>query len=61
MVFAKRQRTGVKTSGKTNSPPGQLNLHRAGSGGGGKNTEKEERRLSLWLLFESFPLLAKYN
>ena len=31
-----RSRTGVRTSGKTNSPPGYSNLHRAGSGGGGK-------------------------
>ena len=28
-------RTGVRTSGETNSPPGQPNLHRAGSGGWG--------------------------
>ena len=29
-------RTGVRTSGETNSPPGQPNLYRAGSGGGDK-------------------------
>ena len=29
-------RIGVRTSGKTNSPPGSPSLHRAGSGGEGK-------------------------
>ena len=38
-------RTRVRTTGKTNSPPGQPNLHRAGSGGGEKNTQKEEPKL----------------
>ena len=29
-------RTGVRTSGETNSPPGQPSLHSVGSGGGDK-------------------------
>ena len=29
-------RMGVRSAGGTNSPPGQPNLHRAGSGGGEK-------------------------
>ena len=34
-------RTGVRTSGKTNSTPGQPNLHRPGPGGRRKNTQKK--------------------
>ena len=37
----------MRTSGKTNSPPGSPNLHRAGSGGEGK---KKIEPLSLPLL-----------
>ena len=54
MVVAKRQRKGkahengtkgnpwtrVRTSGETNSPLGQPNLHRAGSGGGDKQIKE---------------------
>ena len=48
-------RMGVRTAGGTNSPPGQPNLHRAGSGGGEKNIEKEAPKSSPWpLLLASF-------
>ena len=33
-------RTKVRTSGETNSPSGQPNLHKAGSGGGGKHMKR---------------------
>ena len=36
-------RTGVRTSGETNSPPGQPNLHGAGSGGGDKTFKKRSQ------------------
>ena len=60
MAMAKRQRRGkvpengikenprtqVRTSGETNSPPGQPNLHRAGSiRGGDKMYKKEEAKM----------------
>ena len=61
MVVAKRQRrkkatknrtkeglrTVVRTSGKTNSPPGQPNLHRAGPGGGRKKHIKRGAKIGL--------------
>ena len=66
MVVAKRQgkekpmknrkkqcpRTGVRSSGRTYSPPGQPNLQRAGPGG----EEKHEKgaKTGLRLLFSSF-------
>jgi len=37
----------VRTSGKTNSPPGQHNLHRAGPGGGGKKYIKRGAKIGL--------------
>ena len=37
------QRTGVRTLGETNSPPGQPNLHRTGSGGGEKTYKKRSQ------------------
>ena len=56
MAVAKRQRrekprkreqrkvwTRVRTSGKTNSPPGWPNLHRAGSRGRGKKHKKRRQ------------------
>ena len=57
MVVAKRQgkekpvknrtkeglRTGVRTSGRTYSTPGQPNLQRAGPGGGGKTYKKRSQ------------------
>ena len=43
-------RTRVRTSGETNSPPGQPNLNRADSGGGEKAYKKRSPRLSLSLL-----------
>ena len=36
-------RTGVRTSGKTNSPPGKPNLYRAGSGRGEKTHKKRSQ------------------
>ena len=39
-------RTGVRTSGKTNSTPGWPSLYRAGSGGGGQ-TYKERSHIGL--------------
>ena len=36
-------RTRVRASGKTNSPPGQPNLHRAGSRGGEKAYKKRSQ------------------
>ena len=47
-------RTGVRTSGKTNSTPGYASLHRAGPGGGEKNIKrgaKIELGASLLLVF----------
>ena len=36
-------RTGVRTSDEANSPPGQPNLHRAGSGEGDRTYEKKSQ------------------
>ena len=36
-------RTGVRTPGETNSPPGQPNLHRIGSGEGDKTYKKRSQ------------------
>ena len=36
-------RTGVRTSGKTNSPPSWPNLHRAGSGRGEKHIKRRAK------------------
>ena len=36
-------RTGVRTSGKRNSPPGQPNLYRPDSGGGDKTYKKRSQ------------------
>ena len=47
-------RTRVRTSGKTNSPPGYPNLWRAASGGGEKTCKK--RSLGQGLLFMCFGL-----
>ena len=69
MVVAKRQgkekpvknrtkeglRTGVRTSGRTYSTPGQPNLQRAGPGGGGKTYKKRSQNWAkASLLFTSF-------
>ena len=45
-------RTGVRTSGRTNSTPGWPNLHRAGPGGG-KNIKRRAKGSGLCLLFAS--------
>ena len=69
MAVAKRQRREkpVKTSGKTNSPPGQPSSHGAGSRGGEKHTKRGAKiELGVSLLFTArphssrmyFPLLA---
>ena len=51
------QRTGVRTSGRTNSTPGLANLHRAGLGavgaGGGKNIKRGAKGPGPSLLFAS--------
>ena len=48
-------RTRVRTSGETNSPPGQPNLHMAGSGEGGKKKKKRGANIEpRALLFTSF-------
>jgi len=47
----------VRTSGKTNSPPGFPNLHRAGSGGGEKTYKKRSQiEPGCGLLFSSLLL-----
>ena len=45
-----RLRTGVRTSGETNSPPGLPNLHRAGSG----EENKHIKRRAIIELLSSF-------
>ena len=47
------QRTGVRTSGKTNSPPGYPNLQRAGSEGGERHI-KRGAKIELGSLFAPF-------
>ena len=37
------RRTGVRTSGETNSPPGQPDFHRVGSEGGEKTYKKRSQ------------------
>ena len=55
----------MRTSGKTNSPPGHPNLHKAGSGGGEKDIKrgaKTETWASLLLKFFDWPALTlSYN
>ena len=41
----------MRASDEGNSPPGYANLHYVGSGGGEKNIEKEEPKLSPSLLW----------
>ena len=78
MVVAKRQRrekacenktkegprTRVRPSGKANSPPGQPNLHRAGSGRGGKTYKKSQNWAyslsSLRVFWVSLPSCLEY-
>ena len=56
-------RTGVRTSGERNSPPGQPNLYRAGSGGRRKNDIKrkgDKIELEASLLFTFFELACPH-